>query len=68
MVEVSMKTTSKVAIGIGVAAGGALLAAWLLTGKRKEKTKEFVSKKAVDLKQAFKKVTKEVEESETLYV
>jgi hypothetical protein len=68
MVEVNMKTTSKVAIGLGVAAGGALLAAWLLTGTRKNKTKEFVAKKAVDLKQAFKKVTKEVDESENLYV
>jgi len=67
MVEVNMKTTSKVAIGLGVA-GGALLAAWLLTGDRKDKTKEFVAKKAVDLKQAFKKVKKELEDSVNLYV
>jgi len=62
-----MKTTSKVAIGLGVA-GGALLAAWLLTGDRKDKTKEFVAKKAVDLKEAFKKVKKELEDSVNLYV
>jgi len=62
-----MKTTSKVAIGLGVA-GGALLAAWLLTGDRKDKTKQFVAKKAVDLKQAFKKVKKELEDSVNLYV
>jgi hypothetical protein len=68
MVEGNMKTTSKVAIGLGVAAGGALLAAWLLTGDRKAKTKEFVAKKTVDLKQAFKKVTKDFDESENLYV
>ena len=68
MVEANMKTTSKVAIGLGVAAGGALLAAWLLTGNRKAKTKEFVAKKADDLKQAFKKETKEFYESENLYV
>lgn len=67
MVEVNMKTTSKVAIGLGVA-GGALLAAWLLTGDRKDKTKEFVAKKAVDLKEAFKKVKKELEDSVNLYV
>jgi hypothetical protein len=67
MVEVNMKTTSKVAIGLGVA-GGALLAAWLLTGDRKDKTKQFVAKKAVDLKQAFKKVKKELEDSVNLYV
>jgi hypothetical protein len=68
MVEGNMKTTSKVAIGLGVAAGGSLLAAWLLTGNRKTKTKDFVSKKAVDLRQAFKKTTKVVDEAESLYV
>lgn len=62
-----MKTTSKVAIGLGVA-GGALLAAWLLTGDRKNKTKEFVTRKANDLKQALKKEVKDLEDSESLYV
>ncbi len=47
-----MSTSKKIAIGLGVA-GGALLAAWLLTGDRKKKTKEFVTKKANDLKNAF---------------
>jgi hypothetical protein len=45
-------TTKKIAIGLGVA-GGALLAAWLLTGDRKKKTKEFVAKRANDLKKVF---------------
>lgn len=49
-----MSTTRKLAIGLGVA-GGALLAAWLLTGDRKKKTKEFIAKKAGDLKKAFNK-------------
>lgn len=49
-----MSTTRKIAIGLGVA-GGALLAAWLLTGDRKKKTKEFVAKKANDIKNAFGK-------------
>ena len=40
-----MGTTRKVAIGLGIA-GGALLAAWLLTGTRKRKTKDFVIRKA----------------------
>ncbi len=40
-------------IGVGLASG-ALLATWLLTGSRKQKTKEFVSKKAEDLKKVFK--------------
>lgn len=55
-------------IGLGVA-GGALLAAWLLTGDRKQKTKEFVSKKAENLKQALKKEKPaSEEESEIHYV
>jgi hypothetical protein len=44
-----MSTTRKIAIGLGIA-GGALLAAWLLTGDRKKKTKEFIAKKTQDLK------------------
>lgn len=48
----TMSTSKKIAIGLGVA-GGALLAAWLLTGDRKKKTKEFVAKKASDFKKAF---------------
>ena len=47
-----MSTTRKIAIGLGVA-GGALLAAWLLTGDRKKKTKDFIAKKTNDLKKAF---------------
>jgi hypothetical protein len=63
-----MTTTKKVIIGLGVA-GGALLAAWLLTGDRGQKTKEFVSKKADDLKQAINKKSKQtVDESEVHYV
>jgi len=50
-------------IGLGVA-GGALLAAWLLTGDRKVKTKEFVTKKAENLKQVLKK-KKAVSEDES---
>ena len=49
-----MSTTRKLAIGLGVA-GGALLAAWLLTGDRKKKTKDFIAKKAGDLKKALNK-------------
>lgn len=47
-----MGTTRKIAIGLGIA-GGALLAAWLLTGDRKRKTKDFLVKKAQDLKQTL---------------
>ena len=44
-----MGTTKKIAIGLGLA-GGALLAAYLLTGNRKEKTKEFLAKTGKKLK------------------
>ena len=49
-----MNTTKKIAIGIGVASG-ALLAAWLLTGSRREKTKEFFTGKAGEPKEPAKK-------------
>lgn len=63
-----MSTSSKIAIGIGIASG-ALLAAWLLTGSRKEKTKEFISKRTNGLKDTVKKQKERVhrEESE-IYV
>ena len=62
-----MSTTRKVAIGIGIA-GGALLAAWLLTGDRKRKTKEFIAKKANDLKQMVKKQDRSPDDTEATYV
>jgi hypothetical protein len=65
-----MTTSKKIMIGLGVA-GGALLAAWLLTGDRGKKTKEFVARKADNLKQSLKKDKKqevEAEDSETYYV
>lgn len=54
-------------IGLGVA-GGALLAAWLLTGDRGKKTKAFVSKKADDLKQALNKQRAAFDDSDAHYV
>ncbi len=44
-----MSTTRKIAIGLGLA-GGALLAAYLLTGDRKKKTKEFLTKTGKKIK------------------
>jgi hypothetical protein len=49
-----MNTTKKIAIGLGLA-GGAILAAWLLTGDRKQKTKEFIVRKTTDLRGTLKK-------------
>ena len=63
-----MSNTKKIAIGLGIA-GGALLAAWLLTGERRKKTKDFIVKKANDLKETLKKDNKQVfDESENHYV
>lgn len=62
-----MGTTKKIAIGLGVASG-ALLAAWLLTGSRKKKTKEFVVKKASDVLSGLKKDKGSFDDSEAHYV
>ena len=63
-----MSNTKKIAIGLGIA-GGALLAAWLLTGDRRKKTKDFIVKKANDLKQSIKKEDKgKFDDSDIHYV
>ena len=56
-----MNTTRKIAIGLGLA-GGALLAAWLLTGDRKKKTKDFIVRKTKGIKDTLQKAKKAVEE------
>ena len=69
IVKTAMSTTRKVVIGIGIA-GGALLAMWLLTGGRKKKTKEFIVRKANNLKRTFKSNRSDhgpLEESEANY-
>jgi hypothetical protein len=62
-----MSATRKIAIGLGVASG-ALLAAWLLTGDRKKKTKEFIAKKAETIKRSFKKDIGSFDDSDVHYV
>lgn len=56
-------------IGVGLASG-ALLAAWLLTGSRKEKTKAFVAKGARKLGQTLKteKKSEVFEDSDVHYI
>lgn len=56
-------------IGVGLASG-ALLATWLLTGSRKEKTKAFVAKSAKNLNQTLRKERKKevLEDSDVHYV
>jgi hypothetical protein len=63
----SMSTVRKLAIGIGVASG-ALLAAWLLTGDRKKKTKDFILKKTADIKNRVKTEKSTFDDSEAHYV
>jgi hypothetical protein len=62
-----MGTTKKIAISIGIA-GGALIAAWLLTGDRKQKTKDFLVKKAQDIKQTLKKDVQPMDDSDIHYI
>lgn len=62
-----MSSTRKVAIGLGIA-GGALLAAWLFTGSRKKKTKDFIVRTASDIKKTFKKSTTAPDDSDVHYV
>ncbi|MBL7864995.1 MAG: hypothetical protein JNK10_08980 [Cyclobacteriaceae bacterium] len=62
-----MSSTRKVAIGLGIA-GGALLAAWLLTGTRKKKTKDFIVRTASDIKKSFTKNTPSTDDSDVHYV
>ena len=62
-----MSTTKKIAIGLGVASG-ALLAAWLLTGDRKNKTKDFIVKKASSLKDSLKSKKETFDDNEAHYV
>jgi hypothetical protein len=62
-----MSSTRKVAIGLGIA-GGALLAAWLLTGSRKKKTRNFLVRTASDIKKSLAKNTTSLDDSDVHYV
>ena len=62
-----MSSTRKVAIGLGIA-GGALLAAWLLTGTRKKRTKDFLTRAASDLKKSVKTKPTTPEDPDAYYV
>jgi len=57
----------KIAIGLGIASG-AILTAWLLTGDRKAKTKNFVSRKANEMNGTRKKKTSDFDDSEVHYI
>jgi hypothetical protein len=61
-----MSTTGKIAI-LGIASG-ALLTAYLLTGTRKEKTKQFISAKTENLMNTLKTTKRSFDDSEVHYV
>jgi len=63
-----MTTTRKIAIGIGIAASGALLTAYLLTGDRKTKTRQFVARRAENLRKSLKPTEKSFDDSEAHYI
>jgi hypothetical protein len=62
-----MNTTGKLAIGLGIVSS-ALLATWLFTGDRKKKTREFITKKAEDLKRTIQKEIKSFDDSDAHYI
>lgn len=62
-----MSTGGKLVLTVGIASS-ALLAAWLLTGSRKVKTKQFVVKKAENLKDVLKVESAVIEEDQVFYV
>lgn len=62
-----MSTTKKIVIGVGVATG-ALLAAWLLTGKRKKATTDFIKSKVKAFKTSTKDDKDSFDDTETHYV
>jgi hypothetical protein len=61
-----MNTTGKIAIGVSLASSF-LLAAWLLTGERKVKTKDFVYKKTEGLRSGVKS-DRNYEELDSYYI
>lgn len=62
-----MSTSGKIAISVGIASS-VLVAAWLLTGNRKEKTKEFVAKKAENFKSVLKSEKFSADDQEIYYI
>lgn len=44
------------------------MAAWLLTGTRKQKTKEFIGRKVNDLKKGLQKEKPKFDDSEAHYI
>lgn len=63
-----MGATRRFAIGLGLAGGAALLTAWLMSGSRGQKTKDYLVKRAQDLKKNLKKETNSNDENDVHYI
>ena len=63
-----MGATKRFAIGLGLAGGAALFTAWLLSGSRGQKTKDYLAKKAEELKKTLKKETNSNDDNEVHYI
>lgn len=61
-----MSTARKLAIGLGLA-GGALLAAYLLTGDRKQKTKDFLTKTGKKIKDVMEPKVKTATDDQDIH-
>jgi hypothetical protein len=62
-----MKTSGKIAIGVSLASS-LLVTAWMLTGDRKLKTKDFVFKKTEAIKGALKSDRLYLSELDAYYI
>lgn len=62
-----MNTTGKIAIGMSLVSS-LLVTAWLLTGDRKVKTRDFVSKKTEGFKSALKSDRSYLSELDNYYI
>ena len=63
-----MSATKKIAVGLGLF-GGAFLATWLLSGDRRaRKTRDYIVKKASDLREAVKREKSKMEDNDVHYV
>jgi len=62
-----MRTTGKIALGVSLASS-VLLATWLLTGDRKVKTRDFVSKKAESFRGSLKSDRIQTSELDSYYI
>jgi hypothetical protein len=64
-----MRTTEKIALGVGVGlTTSALLATWLLTGDRKQKTRKVIVKGAKAIKSRMKDTSSTYDDNDVYYI